>query len=137
MGTHFETPGGSLAEGDPLRVHGSCTCRPCHPIGLVLAVGTQQPHYRDLFAAYPALANSLLDVTAPLAVERGVRRPGRTGFGYRCADRISALKLFRPLMAAAVEIFYRTHLVVICCRHGTVGRAPGLGRSRLDVRLPK
>ena len=118
MGTHYESPGGSLVEGDPLRVQGSCTCRPCHPIGLVLVVGTQQPHYRDLFAAYPALVNSPLDVTVPLAVERGVRRPGRTGFDYRCAERIAALKPFRSLVAAAVEFFCRTHLVVICCRHG-------------------
>ncbi len=129
MDGHALRDAGGLAGGRaPLRVQGTCTSRQSHPIGHVLVVGTQTPHYHSLFTAFPALVNSVLDVTAPLAVDRGVRKPGRTGFNWPCADRISAKPPFRLLVAAAVEIFYRTHLVVVCCRHGrhrsvTVGRA--------------
>ena len=60
-----------------------------------------------------------------LASERG---RGLTGFHAACADRITAMHAFRRMVAAAVQVFYRFHVVIICCRRGrrrsvTVGRA--------------
>jgi hypothetical protein len=96
--------------------------------------------------------NCLLDVTHLLRLPHDAPRDGRTGFETACFDRISHMPAFSPLVTAGIEIFYRTHLLVVHCRRGrhrSVGvrllptPAPGSGarastlRSRpLSLRAP-
>ncbi len=99
-----------------------------HPIGLVLVVGSDTTHYRQLLERFPSVANCVINVTDPLRLSRRGPRDGATGFDDACASRIAGMSAFHPLVAAALEVFYRTHLVVVHCRRGrhrsvVVGRA--------------
>jgi hypothetical protein len=99
-----------------------------HPIGLVLVVGSDTAHYRQLLERFPTVSNCVINVTDPLRLPRHVPKEGDTGFEDACASRIANMMAFHPLVAAAIEIFYRTHLVVVHCRRGrhrsvVVGRA--------------
>ncbi len=80
-----------------------------HPIGLVLVVGSATPHYHALLESYPGVENCLVDVTRLLRLPHDAPRDGRTGFDTACFDRISRMPAFSPLVAAGIEIFYRTH----------------------------
>ncbi len=99
-----------------------------HLIGLVLVVGSATNHYRQLLEHYPSVLNCMMNVTEPLRLPRDVPREGDSGFDFACVARIASMPAFDPLVAAGVEIFYRTHLLVVHCRRGrhwsvVVGRA--------------
>ena len=103
-------------------------CWPDPPHGVILVVGAETVHYHQLLSRFLSVSNCVLNVTDPPRVPRGAPKPGRTGFDAACVTRVAAMPAFHPLVAAAIEVFYRTHLVVVHCRHGkhrsvVVGRA--------------